>query len=49
MPLPIAPNEKPAAAIIRDRLNCVLSTTRLNSGKDNRCVFLHDQGAPVHS
>ncbi len=38
--LKITPKEKPAA-VDRDGLNFVWTTTRLNSGKDNRYDLLH--------
>ena len=45
MPTPIIPNEKPAAATIRDRLILVLSTTHPTQ-KDQTNVFYHIPSAP---
>ena len=39
--MPITLNEKPAAMLIRDGLKFVWTTTRLNSGKDNRYDLLY--------
>jgi hypothetical protein len=44
---PIAPNEKPAAATIRDRLELVLTTTPLTSRKDRSNELVHAHGARI--
>ena len=46
MPAPIILKTRPAEAMILGGSEFVLTTTRLNSGKDNRYDFLHHPAAP---
>ncbi len=43
------PNEEPAGAMDHGGLEFVLTTTRLNSGKDNRYDLLQHDGVHVHN